>query len=788
MGNEPRATTGSMTITDIKTVVREVSGVDPDATFEMFREETGSGDPDKFLTYLREKDLVSSETFCTLHAREPIDLTEVVSVRTTGPMGQATLVLDEASDASSAPGVDSTHSLRYEPLGTVGKGGMGLVYVARDVDLRRKVALKRLTPEFVTKKAAVGRFVREVQITAQLDHPHIVPVYGLEVSAPGTIGYAMKLVQGMTFGDLIEETRELVKNGAPFDDGHTLATRLDHFLKVCDGVSYAHSKNVLHRDLKPANLMLGRYNEVYVMDWGLARLMGGAQMEDNEPTADPSVSASAEETKAGTVMGTPRYMSPEQLGGRNQDLDGRSDEFALGLILHELVTLEPAVPGTTLEAIVHNTLTGILEPAGRSFGGDRVPPELVAIIGKATALKPAARYPSVSELGADLRRYLHGEAIVARPDSALQKIMRAMVRHRRAALMSVLGIVAASALGVAFSLVQEQKALRAAREREKRIEGLLSVVADKAEKIESHFDMLEGLLEGFAAAAEQALTHGAPSAEPYYLLGDFKSPSRHPPDLAPSVRYNGRVSADYPVWAAAAGVPLDRVRPEIRRLNGLGIRKRMFLEIPGAEARETAPSHALLEKQTMSLLWTFIGLSDGLVSFYPGTDSIPDGYDPRLRPWYALALEKRSPQWGSPHVDAMGTGLTLPCSVALRDESGRLLGVAGVELTFDYVIAAFLSMPEVPSARETFLLDAEGRILVDSTEAHRTPQKGVLDGALKLSPFPDPAVVEAIRAKQSGFQESTQQGKAVLIAYRHLDTLDLSYAVLTDGEQLLGAR
>ena len=154
----------------------------------------------------------------------------------------------------------------------------------------RRVALKQLELRPDAGADQRARFLREAQITAQLDHPHIVPVYGLELAPGGEPAYAMRLVQGKTFAELIEETRASFEDDKSPDEAHLLAQRLEHFLKVCDAVAYAHDKGVIHRDLKPANLMLGRHNEVYVMDWGICRLLGEQSVND---TVMPSVLAAA---------------------------------------------------------------------------------------------------------------------------------------------------------------------------------------------------------------------------------------------------------------------------------------------------------------------------------------------------------------------------------------------------------------------------------------------------------------------------------------------------------------
>src|SRR6185369_7024279 len=218
--------------------------------------------------------------------------------------------------------------VRFTPLAVLGQGAMGAIQIARDVYLRRKVALKTVLPAMAQHPQLLGRFLSEMQITAQLEHPNIVPIYALELGADGTLGYAMKLVQGHDLAQLIDETRAMVEKGQPLDEDHTLEKRLEYFLKVCDALDVAHAKGIVHRDLKPANVMVGRHNEVYLMDWGIARPMGaGDQAHDAGISVglDDANPTDVLRTRVGALLGTPPYMSPEQVKGRTAELDARSD-------------------------------------------------------------------------------------------------------------------------------------------------------------------------------------------------------------------------------------------------------------------------------------------------------------------------------------------------------------------------------------------------------------------------------------------------------------------------------
>ncbi|MFW5811121.1 MAG: protein kinase domain-containing protein, partial [Thermodesulfobacteriota bacterium] len=210
---------------------------------------------------------------------------------------------------------------RYLDLGSIGEGGMGEVKLAKDTQLLRKVAVKVLKKEAAASPAALSYFLREAQITAQLDHPNIVPLY--TVKEPDTdeknVSFVMKLIKGQTLTDIITRSRQVFKEDpkAELPPELDLNARLGYFLKACDGVIYAHSKEVIHRDLKPSNVMVGDYGEVYVMDWGIAKRV--KEMPETlfgiQKVAARKSELYVGGTELGSVVGTPGYISPEQVKG-----------------------------------------------------------------------------------------------------------------------------------------------------------------------------------------------------------------------------------------------------------------------------------------------------------------------------------------------------------------------------------------------------------------------------------------------------------------------------------------
>ena len=255
------------------------------------------------------------------------------------------VVADSVADADVAASLASVASavtadgrpaaadgMRYEVLRPHARGGLGLLSVARDCELGREVALKEMHADSADDAASRDRFVREAEVTGGLEHPGIVPVYGLGSYADGRPYYAMRFVRGETLQHAIKKLHA----GEP---GYTLRGLLTRFVAVCNAVAYAHSRGVIHRDLKPANVMLGPYGETLVVDWGLAKVIGRSPESKELLEGTLQISGGdGSQTRAGSLLGTPHYMSPAQARGEVDRLGPATDVYSLGVTLYVVLT------------------------------------------------------------------------------------------------------------------------------------------------------------------------------------------------------------------------------------------------------------------------------------------------------------------------------------------------------------------------------------------------------------------------------------------------------------------
>jgi serine/threonine-protein kinase len=369
---------------------------------------------------------------------------------------RATTVAFAAPVASNAP-LSQPAVTRFRIIRPFQKGGLGQVSLARDAELNREVALKEILPKHADNADARQRFLVEAEITGSLEHPGVVPVYGLGHYGDGRPFYAMRLIRGDNLQLAIDEYHR--QRGAA-DRELRFRQLLGRFVDVCNAIEYAHNRCVLHRDLKPGNIMLGKYGETLVVDWGLAKAIGTETepCETKEAPVRPVSAESSTQTQMGSIVGTPAYMSPEQASGRVDQLGPAADIYSLGATLYHLLVGRAPFASQDWDELIGNVQMGRFE-APRSVN-QAVPKPLEAVCLKAMARRPADRYVSARALADDIERFLADEPVAAFRESLAARIGRWMRKHR-AAVLAVGGIVTAIAMSLGIGVVL----LNAANER-----------------------------------------------------------------------------------------------------------------------------------------------------------------------------------------------------------------------------------------------------------------------------------------------------------------------------------
>jgi formylglycine-generating enzyme required for sulfatase activity/tRNA A-37 threonylcarbamoyl transferase component Bud32 len=394
----------------------------------------------------------------------------------------------DATSAHVGPTSLSPHA-RFQVLRPHAKGGLGEVFVALDCEVKREVALKEIQARHADHPESRARFLLEAEVTGSLEHPGIVPVYGLGCNPDGRPFYAMRFIKGDSLKDAIAafhapQAQELQPLGF-----HSLSFRqlLSRFVAVCNAIAYAHDRGVLHRDLKPANVMLGKYGETLVVDWGLAKVLGKSDVETTEMALAGSSDSGL--TLAGRALGTPAYMSPEQAAGRLDQLGPASDVYSLGATFYCLLTGKPPFRETDVGVVLAGVQRGDFKPPRQL--DTKVPGALEAVCLKAMALKPEDRYPSPRDLAGEIEHWLADEPVSAYHEPFRVRAGRWARRHPAvvagSAALVVTTLLATTIGGLLLGREQQAKLAQQRKAREAQVGTLLDAAPQAVPAI------LEGL-------------------------------------------------------------------------------------------------------------------------------------------------------------------------------------------------------------------------------------------------------------------------------------------------------
>jgi serine/threonine-protein kinase len=437
--------------------------------------------------------------------------------RTVARVGSGSTEADADVDDSATytVGAVTSDGQRFRVLRPHARGGLGAVFVALDGELHREVALKQILDQHADDPMSRQRFLLEAEITGGLEHPGIVPVYGLGTYADGRPYYAMRFIRGESLKQAVdrfhaepvgwversEAHREAGRKARRKSDGkaHSKSDRnadrsvgledsthptsasepggdpgrrslelrmlLRRFIDVCNAIHYAHSRGVIHRDIKPSNIIVGKYGETLVVDWGLAKPTGRSEVPGEERMLAPGVAGGSSETLPGSALGTPAYMSPEQARGELDRVGPRSDVYSLGATLYYVLCGKSPFEGNDAATVLRAVREGRFPPPRQADLS--IDQALEAICLKAMSLAPVDRYPTARELAGDIERWMADEPVSARKEPARDRLARWGRRHRTlvaAAAVLLLSTVVALALGL-YAVGREQRETRAQRDR-----------------------------------------------------------------------------------------------------------------------------------------------------------------------------------------------------------------------------------------------------------------------------------------------------------------------------------
>jgi len=442
----------------------------------------------------RELDVTIKAAPGTLPQRSIASLPDSTTVKTLPSGSQTSAGSSTANPSAAVPFIFGKR---------IAQGGMGAILEAEDCKLGRTIAAKVMLLEQDATEDMRQRFIQEAAVLAKLAHPNIVPVYDLGHDDEGQLYYTMKLVKGRTLQDILDDLR--LEHPLALRE-YTLERLLTVFRKVADALAFAHSKGIIHRDLKPENVMVGEFGEVLLMDWGLAKILGAdqdanpdalsptvfdrstGQLKHESPEVTGASSQSVTATLQGAVMGTPKYMSPEQAMGLIDEFDARSDIFSLGGILYAILTLRPPVEGKTVEEVLAKVSSASITPP-TAFGATasngakqakgvvleakqikplphipagRVPAALSAVAMKALRLDKARRYQDVAAFSADIEAYQNGFATTAEEAGLGKQLVLLIKRHKGIFTTAAAAWLLITALAVWFVINLRAKEQRAA--------------------------------------------------------------------------------------------------------------------------------------------------------------------------------------------------------------------------------------------------------------------------------------------------------------------------------------
>ena len=650
----------------------------------------------------------------------------------------------------------------YDLKTQVAEGAQGIIRTAFDKSLKRDIVVKSLKVDETEEHAEkdTNLFVSEARIMAQLDHPSIIPLYGLHCGAGNKLHLAMKHIHGKTLHKYLKDIITLYKREGieNFDEKRSISTRIEYLIKVCEAVEYAHCKGVIHRDLKPENIMIGNYGEVYVMDWGLACLIDSEGKTGSEHVKGASHSKNL-------LIGTPCYIAPELINGK--PCSRQSDIFSLGMILFDIVTLQRAAKGKTLSKVLKSIVKRNYSPFKHRFLKRKLSNDLKAIFDKAVSPSLSERYKSAQEMAEDLKLYLMREETVARPDNILRKFVRTMINHKMITSVVILSALLCLSASTIYSLRSQNILMKEQGIREAMLTNFQASVSQQGHKMERIFNNFRNQLANLAYQAGSLLSESAAANKRVYVAKDYQKASTAPPDYTYSPAYKQKISLDYPVFNPGQGVKLtDESSRRIISLSPM-FKYIMFESDPALKGKKQKTARDIIINQGVTLSWVYIGLKNGSILCYPGGNVYSKKYDPRKRPWYKKALTERGRAlWSEPYKDAFSSNIVMTCTKSIYDNNNNFQGVAGMDISLAYIKKRMFGNESISGLKE-YLLNKETRIILSSNFKNKKAKTHEGKATLIQGKFPfEKELLKAIRNKLVQFEATRYKKKYIFALYK----------------------
>ena len=587
----------------------------------------------------------------------------------------------------------------------IAEGAQGDIWTGFDKSLKRDIIVK-------TAKSGDGHlakdnnfFVAESRIMAQLDHPAIVPVYGVFSDDQDRLHLTMKHIHGRTMKDYLQGITILYQRDGvgKYAEKDSILTRIVYLIRVCEAVDYAHCKGVIHRDLKPENIIIGSHGEIYVMDWGLACLMAPEDYPSSKHLTEIGLHLRCE------LAGTPCYIAPELIrGGLTSP---QSDIFSLGMILFEIVTLTRAVPGISINEVFGNILRRNYNPFRHRFLKGKLSDDLKAIIAKATSPSLSRRYKSAKDMARDLRNYLMHRETSARPDNLMRKCLRGIGSHAMITASVILSILLGLTIVALYGLHSQNILISKQKTHEAVLTHFQYEVTQRANRLNNTISYFENQLLNLASHSKYILGAEADKVDYVHAFAYF-SKTKPNNALSKSLSLTNKK------------LILSEILKHMMITSNLHLKHKIMHSVKADPAGHDK-----------AIIGIFAGFPDNSILTYPAARKYAKECYPPKRMCYKEALAKNSDIiWSKPFKCAVCKKMVICCLQRVSGKDNKTLGVVGLDIDLEYV-QTYLFRNGISGMQE-FMVNENGEIILSNNFKYKDARINSETGTLLFKKFP----------------------------------------------------